>query len=495
MSRSNKVIGVDLFCGAGGASEGLKGACADQNRDLELLAINHWEVAIETHSLNHPYAKHLCTSLDGLNPKKVTQRERMHILVAGPECTHHARARGGKPRNDQSRASAWIVLKWLQEIYIDCLLIENVPEFMDWGPLGTDGKPLKKYKGETFKAYIHSIESLGYKVEYRILNCADYGDATTRERLFIMGCRGRKSVTWPRPSHSKDGQPDLFGPTQRWRAAREIIDWNLQSQSIFERKKPLAASTLERISAGLRKFCGSDVAQAFMVVLRNNCDAVSLNNPVPTIAANGNHIGLCQFVLQQQSGGVPRNVDSPLPSVATKGAISLVEGFLIPQNSDSPAHSVNEPMRTLTTTSRGIRLIQPYLVKVNHGNGNDPKGDERRAYSVDKPLRTLTTKNGYGLVEPFITKYYGTAKSAQSLEDPLDTVTSRDRFGLVEPILDGEYRLDIRFRMLQPRELAGAHSLDHYRWPLGVNKSDVTKMVGNSWPARTAKALCSELLQ
>jgi DNA (cytosine-5)-methyltransferase 1 len=134
--------------------------------------------------------------------------------------------RGGRPVNPQSRASAWHILKWAQELYIDTILIENVPEFRTWGPVGTNGKPLKSKRGETYRAFLEALRSLGYKVEDRILNSADYGDPTTRRRLFIMARRGRHQVSWPSPTHSKTGATTLFGPqTKRWRAAREVIDW------------------------------------------------------------------------------------------------------------------------------------------------------------------------------------------------------------------------------------------------------------------------------
>jgi DNA (cytosine-5)-methyltransferase 1 len=567
---------ADLFCGAGGTSAGLLDACHELKRTLRLVAINHWEVAIQTHTRNHPMAEHMCASLDHVNPLEAVERRHLDILVASPECTHHSIARGGRPINDQSRASAWVILKWIQELRIDNVLIENVKEFRDWGPLDYRGRPMKSRKGAVYAQFLNSLKAFGYTVEDNILNCANYGDATTRERLFIMARRGNKKIFWPEPTHSSNGATELFGKRKKWRAAREIIDWNLKGESIYTRKRPLKATTLARIYAGIEKFCGPLIAEAFLrdvtsqfpttlvkeflVVLRRNGNARSIDDPVPTLTAGGQHIGMAQFILQQQSGGAPRSVDEPLPTVATKGAIA--QACIIPQFSEQGPRSVDAPLGTVTTTSRGIGLaeficsaggpkvdprsvdqpantvltrdhmalseaflvpffgerigqrprthsvdplpavtshgagavVQPFVAKVNHGNGGDPNGAARRCYPVDQPLGVVTTKNGYAVVQPSLVKYNGTGK-ANSVDEPLDAVTTKDRFGLVEPKITPDYRVEVLFRMLQPHELAAAHSVEHFKWPDGLRKSDIVKMIGNMVPRRTAGALCRAMLE
>lgn len=529
---------ADLFCGAGGASTGLIRAATAAGLDVELLAVNHWPTAVDTHTLNHPGVRHMCEAIERIDPRKEVPGGRLHILLAGPECTHHASARGGRPMNDQSRATAWHILKWAQELYIDNILIENVPEFRGWGPLGANGRPLKSKKGETYRAFLAALRSLGYdRVEDRIVNCADYGDPTTRRRLFILAQRGRRRVFWPETTHSRTGSPTLFATKARWRPAREIIDWQLKGRSIFGRKKPLAPATLARIFAGLEKFGGPEL-QPFLVVLRNHAAGRSLDGPLPTISAQGTHIGLCQpFVLQQQSGGIPRSTNDPLPTIATDGAISLVRPYLVPlygerDGQDPRTHSVDDPVPTIPATGGGkFGLVEPYIVDAAHGNDaksgspasrtrslDEPLGtvtgsnrfavaepfiipqrrfdEERpRVDSIDDPLRTITAAGGrcFGLAEPFITKYNGTAKTrAYSVDDPLDTVTSKERFGLCQPVVNG-YALDIRFRMLQPHELAQAMSFPSSYQFTGT-REDIVKQIGNAWPGETAKALCSAIV-
>lgn len=482
---------ADLFCGAGGTSTGLWRACQEMNAKLELLAVNHWNVAISTHQANHAYAKHLCESLDNVDPRKVVPCGRLNLLVASPECTHHSNARGGKPMSDQSRASAWHILRWAEALYIENILIENVREFRSWGPIGSDGRPLKSKRGETYQAFLTSLRSLGYTVEDRVLNAADYGDPTTRERLFILARRGGRKILWPEATHSSSTEESLFGKLQPWKPAREIIDWSIPGSSIFGRKRPLAPATMARIEAGLRKF-GGKFAEPFLVILRNHGSARSVDEPIPTVTAGGNHVGLCEpFVLGQQSGATARSVENPLPTIATDGAIALVEPFLVEYRGNHAGRTDGErrvkdlehPLPTQDTSNR-FGLVEPFIAELRSG---------KTANSIDKPLSTVTTKGAHhALVEPFLVKYNGTGK-AQPISEPLDTVTTKDRFGLVETE-HGQVKIDIRFRMLRPQELARAMSFDD-SYKFSGNRELQVKQIGNAVPCLTAQALCRAMLE
>jgi DNA (cytosine-5)-methyltransferase 1 len=689
-----KILAADLFCGAGGASTGFIRACDEVGLDYDLLAVNHWTTAVKTHALNHPGVRHLCESIERVDPREQFPGGRLHLLLAGPECTHFSTARGGRPVNPQSRASAWHIAKWAQELYIDTLLIENVPEFRTWGPVGADGHPLKSKRGETFNAFLKVLESLGYRVEVKILNAADYGDPTTRQRLFIMARRGKHAIRWPEPTHSKTGDSTLFGGRQRWAAARQVIDWNIQGKSIFNRKKPLRPATIARIIAGLEKF-GGDELKPFLVVLRNNQNAQSVEGPVPTLTTSGANVGLAQpclvamehggrsldvdrplptittakggafgvaepivmpvthghdagrvrsvgdplptvtganrgelavaqafvisaggptcparpvdeplgtvltrdhralveaFVLGQQSGSVARSVGEPMPTIATDGAIAIVEPCLVQTNERRAERvaSVDDPLRTITAVGgRCFGLAEPFLVPMyGEREGQAPRthsidqpvpvipatgggkfgvvepvivdaafgrgDDTRRAKSLDDPLGTIPGSNRFAVVEPFLTKFYGTATGAQSVDEPLDTLTAKDRMAiaeafvlqqqsngaprstqdplptiatagkqalvepflfanrthnapksldepvpalctgdhiaLVQPVVNG-YALDIHFRMLQPHELAAAMSFPKTYQFTGT-REEVVKQIGNSWAGELSKALC-----
>lgn len=479
---------ADLFCGAGGTSTGLYRACHSLGRRVDLLAVNHWKVAIETHSINHPGARHICAKLDAIRPEDAVKSGHLNILVASPECTHHSVARGGRPVCDQLRASAWTVLRWIESLRVDNVLIENVQEFRNWGPLGLNMRPLKRRQGETYQAFLTALRSFGYSVEDRVLNAADYGDPTTRKRLFILARRGNKKITWPEPSH---GESDAFRTLKPYRTAREIIDWTLKGQSLSDRKKPLAANTMRRIMAGIRKFGG----ESFIVHLRGTQDgqingsAKSVDRPVPTLTGSGAHVGLCEpFLIHTNHAGGDRvhDIDEPVPTITCghRGEMALCEPFVIGQQSCAAPRSVDEPLPTIATAG-AISLIEPFIIPFF----GERKGQEPRTHSVDEPLPVVTSHGAGALVEPFIVKYYGTGKY-QGVNEPLDTITTNDRFGLVE--VNGKYHLDIRFRMLQPHELAAAMSFEDYKF--AGNRGDQVKQIGNAVPVRIAEALCRALL-
>jgi DNA (cytosine-5)-methyltransferase 1 len=426
---------VDLFCGAGGASTGLIRACQAFGLDVDLLAVNHWPTAVQTHEMNHPGVRHLCEAVERIDPRQVIPGGRLHLLLAGPECTHHSTARGGRPINDQSRATAWHILKWAQELYIDTILIENVPEFRSWGPLGANGKALQSRKGDTYQAFLHALRSLGYRLEDRVLCCADYGDPTTRKRLFILARRGRHRVTWPVPTHSKTGGRTLVGPMKKWRAAREVIDWSIQGKSIFARKKPLKPATLARILAGLEKFGGPEL-HPFLVILRNHAAGRSLDVPLPTLAAQGQHVGLAQpFLVHTTHAGERRvhGVDSPMPTVtgARRGELAVVEPFIMNTSHGGRLHDARQPLPTITTARGGeLGVVQAFVLQQQSGGA--PR-------TTDEPLPTIATDGAIALAQPFLVPYYGQKRDGDvrvhSVDDPLKTQSTENRFGIAQPFL------------------------------------------------------------
>jgi DNA (cytosine-5)-methyltransferase 1 len=438
---------ADLFCGAGGTSTGALEAARACGRTPQLTAVNHWPVAVATHEANHPEARHFCASLDALNPRDLFKEGGLDLLWASPECTHHSKARGGKPINDQSRATAWCVTRWAEALRPDIILIENVPEFRTWGPIGAKGRPLKRRKGEVFRAWVSTLQALGYTVDWRVLCAADYGDPTTRERLFVQAVRGRRAIVWPTATHSKAPASGCKG----WVPARDIIDWSLPGTSIFDRKRPLSPKTLARIDAGLRKF------------------------------------GLKPFLTPgygERPTQPPRThgIDAPAPTIAAQGRLHLAEPFIIAMEQGQYVRSIDRPLNVVSTARGGAHaLCQPALL---------PQGGGGALRPVSAPAPTVHCDGAIGLVEPFLVQYYGTGH-ANSINEPLATVTTRDRHALVRPVvtINGErYQIDVRFRMLQPRELAGAQGfLPGYQFT--GTKTEQVKQIGNAVPRRLARAI------
>ncbi len=350
-------------------------------QDIILACVNHSTVAIDTHSRNHPYARHHCQDIATVRPHQVVPEGYVDLMMASPTCTHHSNARGGKPTSDQQRSDPWHIITWMTELRVKKLIIENVWEFLSWGPVDhRTGKPIKSRKGEYFRAWIDTIRRLGFDPEWRKLNAADYGDATTRQRFILMARNDSRSISWPTPTHLRrsEGRLDLFPGMKSWRPARDIIDWDIKGRSIFNRKKPLAPKTLARIHAGAVKF---GWPEPFLVILRNHMAGQSVDGPLPTIAANGTHIGLAEPVIVNMKGqSTAMDIDAPVPTLtAGSGHIYVAEPVIMNGRKGNQAKGVStEPIPTLDTKG-GVWLAEPFIATVAHGkSARENSPDERR---------------------------------------------------------------------------------------------------------------------
>lgn len=549
MTRPTTIRAADLFCGAGGMTTGLAAAAKELGLPVKLVAVNHWGIAIASHRANHPWAEHLCASLtdgpadgrkrgvdcvDSVSPETAVRTlggrgRSLDILMASPECTHHSRARGGKPRDAQSRATPWCVIRWVGVTRPKAVLVENVAEFVHWGPLGVNGKPLKRQRGTIFKAWVRALEAYGYRAEWRVLNAADYGDATTRSRFFLQAVRGRRRIVWPEPTHAPADKADDLG-LKPWRAARETIDWTIPGQSIFTRKRPLAPNTIRRIAVGIEKYWGA-WAKPFLVMMYGTSTARSLEEPLPTVTAQGQHLYLASpfLVVQNHAASAShdkrytKDVEAPLPTATSQhNRFGLAEPLIVPQHGGADARGVRHPLSTIATRG-AIQLAEPFVMPISHGG-------VPRSRAAGEPLPTLTGSREQYMVEPFVVPAsngtaprsvgdpvntivasargmrlispllvrYDSSGTARSIDEPVGTLTTHHRFGLAEPgiVVDREgnrYALDIRFRMLQPAELAAAMSFPP-EYVFKGTKTDTVRQIGNAVAVRTATALCRAIL-
>jgi DNA (cytosine-5)-methyltransferase 1 len=492
---------ADLFCGAGGSSSGAKKAIEALGFTMELVAVNHWPVSIETHQRNHPLARHYVEDVTLAKPEECVPGGRLDLLMASPECIYHSRARGGKPIHDQGRMNAWAVHRWLTSLDVRCLLVENVPEFVEWGPLcvmarGHAGahtstgkrsrkpcnRPDPRKKGAYYAAWRAGIEALGYKVDTRVVNAANHGDATTRNRFFLQARKDRRAIRWPEASHFSQSGADMFGARPRWRAAREIIDWSNRGRSIFDdpkyRKRPLASNTLRRISRGLELFSGP-LAPLYLRLLASSmddCRSVSLPNcansenghgafvganrtnnaprsaeePIPpaTTAPGGGifvaeptaeplHRGQA-FISCDRNHVAPRSLELPLPTITTLtgGGISIVwpdaQPFVLGQQSNSVPRPADEPLPTIATKG-AISVIQPEVEPFIIGQRSDG-----RPRSTEEPVPTVVASRSWmGLTQPCLIGYYSNGGSqVNSVDDPVPTIPTHDHFGLAEPVAE-----------------------------------------------------------
>lgn len=439
-----KLLVADLLCGAGGSSTGAQRALAEIGLDMELVCVNHWDVAIDTHQRNHREARHYVQDIATVRPHLIVPEGYLDLLMASPTCTHHSVARGGKPTSDQQRSDPWHIITWLTELRVKRIIIENVWEFIGWGPVDPKtGKPIASRKGEYFHAWIETIKRLGFDPEWRKLNAADFGDATTRQRFILMARSDGKKVRWPTPTHRKrtEAGVDLFASDAKpWRPAREIIDWSIKGRSIFNRKKPLAPKTLARIWAGAVKH---GWPQPYLVILRNHMTAQGMDDPLPTIAAGGMHIGIAQpVIVNMKKDSSPRSADAPLFTTTSAAShIAVAEPMVLSQHNSGAARSASDPLPTITTGGAANvqrpgcarpMLIEPFVL--TQASGGSPRG-------VSSPMPTAPTGGAHALISP----YYGSGSGETCVNaevEPLPTATAKARFGMVIPIThtDGSNR-------------------------------------------------------
>ncbi len=414
---------IDCFAGGGGASKGIEMAL---NRDID-IAVNHDPEAIRIHKVNHPNTLHLTEDIFKVDLQKQVAGRHVALMWASPDCTSHSKAKGGQPRKKGLRILPWAVYKHAKLILPDVIIMENVEEIQQWGPLDENGRPIKSRAGEDYNKFMDAMRSLGYKVESRELVAADYGAPTTRKRWYAVLRRDGKEIVWPKATHSKTCEPG----TEPWLECGDYMDWSDLGNSIFTRKRPLAEATMRRIANGYRKY----VVENDKPYIVDNKDAVAF---------------LIQYHGETKAG-------------------------------DSRGQLLTEPIKTIDTSNR-YGLVTAFISKFyKSGTGQ----------SCAEPLHTITTSPGhFGLISAFLIKYYGTG-CGQTLDAPLATITTKDRFGLVNVVteIDGEKYIlkDIFLRMLKaepelkrmqgfPADYVITHDAEGKRYPI---KEQVAR-IGNS---------------
>lgn len=488
-SKLTELNSVDLFCGAGGASTGADVAFHRLGFRRRGVAINHWRVAVNTMRANHPELNTLDCKIEEAIPADLV-KGKVHLLWASPSCVHHSRARGGKPRNDQQRSQPEFVLTWLTQCDVDNLIVENVPEFMEWGPLTDEGKPDKAKKGVYFNAWVEHIRSLGYNVKYDVLCCADYGDATTRKRFFLIASKaGLAEPEFPAPKYGNHKKG-----LKQWRSVRECLDLSDTGKSIFNRSKPLARNTLRRIAVGMKKYNGMDFLVDMLGAGESDKGRIkSLSDPMPTQHAGGNRFMLARpFIVKLRNHETAEDVDNPLSTITTSGAHHML---CQPMVVDCIGHAgdpktLDGPLGTQCTHDR-YALCTPLVIGQQSGSAARP---------IDDPCPTIATAGAIQVATPVILDMsrpgakQNDASSVRSADDPMCTITTCDAIQLGLPMLEDGRLVDIRIRMLKPSELAAAHSFPK-EYILTGNRGEQVKQIGNSVPVMTAAALCEQMLR
>lgn len=428
---------IDNFAGGGGASTGIEMALG---RPVD-IAVNHDPEALAMHDVNHPHTRHYCESVWDIDPRVITQGQPVDLCWFSPDCKHFSKAKGGTPVSKKIRGLAWVALRYAATVRPRVIMLENVEEFVTWGPITSNGRPCPDNKGRTFAAFVNALRRQGYAVEWRELRACDYGAPTIRKRLFLIARCDAQSIIWPEPTHA-DPASDAVKSKQLkpWSAAADIIDWTLPCPSIFLNKqdgraagvnRPLVDKTMQRIARGIERFL--------------------INSPNPFVVPS--------CVIQHAT-----NSSSQRSLTATFIAKHYGGGYT------GPGANISDPLHTVTTTDHNALITAELQPAPNAGGAHA------------------------GQVRAFLLKYYGTG-DGQQLTGPLHTVTTKDRYGLVTVKGQPYQIVDIGMRMLAPHELYAAQGFPadyiHNRTAAGkpITKTAQVRMCGNSVCPPVAAAL------
>lgn len=425
---------IDLFCGAGGTSTGVEKARLENEQCAKVIAcVNHDANAIASHAANHPDALHftedirkleLSPMVEHLAKCKAQYPDAYIVLWASLECTNFSKAKGGQPRDADSRTLAEHLFRYIEAIEPDYIQIENVEEFMSWGDMDENGKPISMDKGRLYQKWVRNVKKYGFDFDYRILNAADYGAYTTRKRFFGIFAKKGLPITFPEPTHCKNGRKDMFSSLERWKPVKEVLDFSDEGETIF-RAKPLAEKTLERIYAGLVKFVAGG-KDAFLVKYNSmsrtgKYNAPGVDEPCPVVATQ-NRLGVAQVCfLSKQFSGHPESKNVSVEEPAGTITCRDHHAFVSAHYGNGFNRSVNEPSATVTTKDR-LSLVTPrFIANEYSGGGQHTSIDNICPAILTNPKQKLITCKPWIMNTSF-------SNIGSSIEEPAQTITANRKW-------------------------------------------------------------------
>ena len=557
-----KLLYIDLFCGAGGTSTGVEKATFNGKKCAKVIAcVNHDANAIASHAANHPDAVHftediraleLTPMVEHLQKMRAKYPDAYVVLWASLECTNFSKAKGGMPRDADSRTLAEHLFRYIEAINPDYIQIENVEEFMCWGDLDENGKPISRDRGTSYLQWIKNVRAYGYDYDWRILNAADFGAYTSRKRFFGQFAKAGLPIAFPIPTHAKcrdNGEGELFKneTVQPWKPVREVLDLNDEGESIFVRKKQLVEKTLERIYAGLIKFVAGG-KEAFLVKYNSTngktgkYSAPGIDEPCPTVACQ-NRLGMAkvQFLSKQFSGdpsgknisveepagsitcrdhhafvsahygnGFNTSIEDPAPTLTTKDRLGLVSSnFIVNYRFNNKGSSIEEPAPAICTVGQiGVAGCK-FLANEYSGGG--------QTSDVEKPCPSILTTPKQKVVSvQYLMNPYSFKSDGGSIDKPCFTLIARmDKMppylistekGIAIEVYETDSPMtvcikefmamygiaDIRMRMLNVRELKRIMGFPEDYTLIGT-QSEQKKFIGNAVEVNMSRVLCEAL--
>lgn len=479
-----KLLYIDLFCGAGGTSTGVENARYEGRQCAKVIGcVNHDANAIASHAANHPDAMHFTEDIRTLELSPliahIAKMRKLYpdafvVLWASLECTNFSKAKGGQPRDADSRTLAEHLFRYIEAINPDYIQIENVEEFMSWGDLDENGKPISKDAGRLYQQWVANVCGYGYRFAHRILNSADYGAYTSRRRFFGIFAKGSLPIVFPEPTHSKEGAAGLFGRLHRWKPVREVLDFSDEGESIFGRKKPLVDATLERIYAGLIKFVAGG-KEAFMVKWNSmsrtgKYHAPGIDEPCPTVATQS-RLGVAQVsFLSKYYGGSPEgksvSVEEPAGAITTRDHHSFITAYY----GNGHNHSIDEPAQTVTANRKWHYLMNPQF--------------QSAGGSVDNPCFTLIAR--MDKMPPYLIQTEQGEMAIVIEPDDSPAMVKIKQFMALYGIIDIKMRM---IRIPELKRIMGCPS----DYVLVGTQADQKKFIGNAVEGNMARVLCEAL--
>lgn len=536
------VFWIDLFAGAGGTTTGIH--LAGINAKV-VACVNHDAIAISSHQANHPDCDHFTEDVRDfqvvLKLKNIVDDLRRRYpgciinLWASLECTNYSKAKGGLPRDADSRTLPQTLhMRWnpeknkfykgdsyIQMLDPDNIYIENVREFMAWGPMDKNGKPISMKKGIDYLKWRDSIMKIGYKFDYKLMNSANYGSCQKRIRYFGIFTRKNFPLVFPPPTHEeKKTNTDLFRkPLKKWRAVREVLDLEDKGSSIFNRKKPLVENSLKRIYAGLVKFVAngedifcyrsnggadglwrrvSSIEKPFGVVTtKNNTSLIridkdkkfcvkhysgkphqkvySLDKTSGTITCSGNQsIASVEFITTFNGNSVMKGMNDTCPVVSTKDRLQL--NFIVLDYNKSKVADVNNPSNTITANPK-LNLVD---VDLNNKTWINDAQYDRKGITPKDPMFTLIAR--MDKTPPYIFNTESGKRVIVIEKEDTDTMIKIKIFMALYGIKDIKMRM---FRIPELKAIQG-FPVDYI---LKGNQTQQKKQIGNAVDTAASKAL------
>lgn len=449
---STIVTCTDMFCGAGGSSQGAV------NTGVEVrMAANHWPLAIETHNTNFPETDHDCADITQVMPQRWPTTD---VLWASPECTNHSLAKGVKKWSGQldlfgthqqadlgavrSRATMWDVVRFAEHHDYKLIITENVVDARKW---------------RLFESWIHAMKAMDYQFHICYFNSMFFGVPQSRDRMYIVFWKKnmpapdlsfkpwaycpacdenvqavqvfKKTFRWGR--YGRQGQyyyrcPKCHSITAPYYTpAAAAIDWSDKGTRIGDRTRPLKPKTMRRIEYGLEKYLG----QVMQVSTVHSGDKRA------------------------------KPLDDPLMTQTTRQstAVTLPPSAVLVFRNNMSAKSPVQPLSTISASAINHGLLMSY-----YGTGG--------LKSTDEPMGTLTTKDRHAL----ILSYYSRDNAVKPATEPLGTISTEPRHAVIRSKPKVK---DCYFRMLKPNEIGEGMAFNRDYIVLGTKKEQV-RQYGNA---------------